>query len=804
MTSVQPLAANLLRHGCDPAGLGFEDSSELEDLPHGLGQQRAEEALRLGLRLLQPGYNVFVLGEAGTGRHATVWRILRELAASAPRPPDLCYVHNFDDARKPLLLRLPAGVGNSLRVAMQRFVRALGPAIRAALQAQSHQERVTALREQNKQREEAAIRALAESAAADGLGLMRSADGLVIAPARDGEAMSPADYEALPAEQRERLQQAVSAWTEKLEELVQSFPAARRKMIEALDRAVRDAIKPVVTELTTAARRTFDAHPQVIAFIEAVERDVLATRGAWLDEEDEEEAGLDEEEETLNGRYLVNVLVDNGGREGAPVIEEDNPGFGNLIGRIEHQLRMGQVVTGHGLIRAGALHHAQGGYLVLDAVRLLRQPFAWEGLKRALRSAELRIEPPAEAQDWSGALTLEPQPVPSDVKVVLIGDRDAYYLLENADPDFPDLFKIAADFEDDLPREAASERLFARLVATLARQCGLRPFAADAVAGLIEQASRHAEDASRLSLHTRPLADLMREADLMAADAGSGRVAARHLTAALEGRRHRGDRFARRLREDMLEGTLLVATGGECSGQINGLVVTEGGGGSFGHPVRITATVRVGDGDVVDVERETDLGGPLHSKGVLILSAFLAARYGRRRALSLAASLVFEQSYHPVEGDSASLAELCALLSALADAPIRQALAVTGSVNQFGVVQAIGGVNEKIEGFFDLCQARGLDGSHGVIVPRANLRHLMLEPRVVQAVAGGRFAIHAVDGVDQAMEVLTGLPSGRDDPRGVAPRGSIDERVSRTLAAMADAYAARDGGARRGRERHER
>ena len=798
MTRLSPLAAERLRRRCEASGLGFGDSSELADLPQGIGQQRAEEALAFGLRLTQPGYNVFVLGEPGTGRHATVWRVVRALAARRTAPGDLCYVHNFDDGRRPRLLMLAAGVGVRLRGAMQRFVRMLGPAVRAALESQVHRERTDALREQNKRREERAVQTLAESAAADGLGLMRTSDGLVIAPAHDGEPMSPARYEALQEGERARLQQAVERWTARLEEVVQGFPAARQEMIEALDRAVQAAIEPAVRQLIAGIRVEFDGQAEVQAFLAAVEADVIASRAGWVDEALQEAVVGEDDDEGWEARYLVNLLVDNAECTGAPVVEEDNPGYGNLIGRIEHQLRMGQAVTHHGLVRAGALHRARGGFLLLDAARLLRQPYAWDGLKRALRSCELRIEPPAEAQDWSGAQSLEPAPVPADLKVVLIGDREAHQLLLEMDPDFEDLFKVAADFEDEMARDDGGERHFAGLVATLARHSGLRPFEAAAVAGLVEDAARRAEDSGRLSLHTRPLADLMREADLLAADAGSDRVGADHLAAAQAARRRRGDRLERHLRQAMLEGSLLVDTDSAVCGQVNGLVVVDGGAGSFGHPARITASVWAGDGDVVDVERETDLGGPLHSKGVLILSAFLAARYGRRHPLSLSASLVFEQSYHPVEGDSASLAELCALLSALAGVPIRQSLALTGSVNQHGVVQAIGGVNEKIEGFFDLCAARGLDGRQGVMVPTANIRHLMLEPRVVDAVRNDRFRVFAIDDVDQAMALLTGLPSGRDDPRGVVPRDSLEDRILRALDAMSAAHPPRGGEGRDG------
>ncbi|MCB1957318.1 MAG: AAA family ATPase [Rhodocyclaceae bacterium] len=800
MNPATPLAPEQLWRRCDPETLGFADTRELEELPGGLGQQRAEEAMRFGLRLVQPGYNVFVLGEPGTGRHATVWRVLQALAADGPVPPDLCYVHNFGEPRHPKLLRLPAGVGGRLRGAMQAFVKALEQTLSAALAAEDHVDRVNRLREGNRQQEESALKALAEGARSAGLGLMRTTDGLVVAPQQDGEAMPAEVYQALPEAERTRLEGAVRQWSESLEERVQGFPAARRTMIEALDRAVCEALKPALSQLLAGPRRQFAEQPAVCAFLDAVERDVLETRGVWLDA-DEDSGVSEEEDEGLDSRYLVNLLVDNGDLHGAPLVEEDNPGFGNLIGRIEHTVRMGQMVTGAGLIRAGALHRAQGGYLVLDANRLLGQPYAWEGLKRALRSRELRLEPPAEAQDWSGTVTLEPEPVPSQLKVVLIGDREAYYLLENQDPDFQDLFKIAADFEDELFRDAAGEAGYSRLVATLGRQCGLRPFDAPAVAHLIERAARLAEDSHHLSLHTRSLADLMREADLVAADDRVAIVGLPQVRQALALRRARGDRYARKLREAMLDGTLVLPTAGEACGQVNALVVVDGAGESFGHAARVSAAAWAGEGDMVDIERETDLGGSIHSKGVMILSAFLASRYGRRRKLSLSASLTFEQSYHPVEGDSASLAELCALLSAIGQVPIRQCLAVTGAINQLGEVQAIGGVNEKIEGFFDLCEARGLAPGQGVVVPHANVRHLMLASRVLEAVREGRFQVHAVGHVDEAIALLTGLPSGRGDPRGVTAPGSVEDKIVRALAVMAEAHGGGhgDGG---GRDRH--
>jgi len=781
------LAPEQLRRCCDPARLGFASTAELEPLPEGLGQERAEEALHFGLGMAHPGYHVFVLGEPGTSRHTTVFRLLQDMAARGRTPPDLCYLHNFEDPRTPRLLRLPAGRGARLRADLQQLVRELTPAIDAALDADSHVDRVEALQDNHKKREEEAIAALGKAAEAEGLGLLNTAEGFVFAPMREGQPMSPEDFEALSEAEHQAVEASVEAWTLKLADLLADFPGWRQELQEAIARAERQALRPVLAHLTRGLRRHYADLAEVLAFIDAIRDDVIdcVAQGKLGEEEGAEEA---EPEGPKVGfqRYQVNLLVDHSETRGAPVVCEDNPGFGNLIGSIEHLPLPGGQSTHFSMIRPGALHRASGGYLVLDASRLLTQPFAWDGLKRALRSGRIAIEPPAEAQGWSSQATLRPEPAPCQVKVVLVGERELYYMLMENDPDFSELFKVAADFEDELLRTPENEASFARLLASLVRGAGLLPFDGAATALLIEEAARHAEHAERLSLHTRYLGDLMREAEYQArrADPDVSQVGSAAIRAALAARARRADRYPRHVLESTLEGSTLISTDGERAGQANALVVVELAGERYGHPVRVTATARVGDGDVVDIERETELGGAIHSKGVLIITAFLAARYARHQPLSLAASLVFEQSYGQVEGDSASLAELCALLSALAQAPIRQSLALTGSVNQFGEVQVIGGVNEKIEGFYDLCKARGLTGDQGVLIPAASVPHLMLRPDVVEAAAAGHFHVWPVATVDEAMELLTGLPAGEADARGHLPRGSLNERVAQALAEM--------------------
>ncbi|NMF89358.1 Lon protease family protein [Aromatoleum petrolei] len=807
MAELRPLTADRLRVRCAPEFFEFADTEKLPDLPGGIGQVRAEEALRFGLAMRQPGYHVFVLGEPGTGRHATVFRLLREFSAGGQVPPDLCYLHNFDDAQRPRLLTLTAGRGGQLRGDMLAFIADLGPAIEAALASETYGNRVESLQDAHKTREDGALRELGEACAADGVSLLQTPDGFVFAPTKDGQAMSPEDFDALPSEVRAVVEKKVGAWSDRLADLLEQFPGWRKELHEAMKRAACDALTPAVTHLMRELRERYADLPAVLNFFDAIRKEILASGSDWAAQEGGEDEGAEDEARTKFHRYQVKLLVDHSATRGTPVVCEDNPTFGNLIGRIEHISQMGTLVTNFSLIRAGALHRACGGYLVVDVERLLGQPFAWEGLKRALRAREIRIEPPAEAQGWSNMLTLEPESIPCDVKVILVGDRELFYLLTENDPDFPELFKVAADFDEDMPRNDANVERYAALLAMLGRASDLLPFDRTGIARLVEHGARLAEDAGRLSLQTRLLADVMREADFHARAAQLPAVACAQVDAAIASRSRRFGRYAERVLESMVEGTTLISTRGARCGQINALVVVELAGEQFGHPVRITATARLGEGDVVDIERETELGGAIHSKGVLILSAFLAARYARHQPLSLSASLVFEQSYSPVEGDSASLAELCALLSALARVPIRQSFAVTGSVNQFGEVQAIGGVNEKIEGFFDLCVARGLTGEQGVVIPQASVRHLMLREDVVAAAREGLFRVHAVATVDDAMEILTGLTAGVADAKGVMPRETVNYKVAAALTAMTAAKHAFDHGSdarhARSRRRHD-
>jgi predicted ATP-dependent protease len=772
---------------CDPAQFDFETTQQLPDADQAFGQQRAVEALRLGLAIGGRGYNLFVLGHPGSSRHTAVRRLLEAHAATLPAPLDWCYIYNFADPNKPRALSLPAGEGRRLRAAMQGFVAELGKAITAAFESDEYRSRMEAIQSEAKQREEEALMALGSSAAEQGVVLLRTPQGFAFAPMKDGAPLPPEQFQALPEAERERIAKVIETMRERLQRLMHELPRQRRQMQTRIREATRDAMQFAAGHLIDELREQFAAQPKVLDFLGEVLKDVVEA-GEQLHEQPR--SGDDDDPTALGGslslgRYQVNLLVEHAADGHAPVLAADNPNYANLVGRVDHVAHMGTLLTNFTLVKPGALHRANGGFLMLDALKVLGEPYAWDGLKRALKAGEIRIESLPQMLGWASTLPLEPEPLPLAAKVVLFGNRQHYYLLQALDPEFDELFKIAADFEDEVPRDAAHSAAFARLLGSMARTQGLRPLDRGGVARMVEQASRMAEDAAKLSTHTRALNNLLHEADAQAALAGRDVVGRDEVAAALAARVRRADRLRDTMHDAVLRDTLLIATAGEQVGQVNGLAATQLGDFRFALPVRITATARLGDGSVVDIERESSLGGPIHSKAVLILASFLGQRFARDAPLSLAASLVFEQSYGPVEGDSASLAELCALLSVLSGLPIRQSLAVTGSINQFGGVQAVGAVNEKIEGFFDICKARGLSGEQGVLIPAANLAHLMLREDVVAAAAAGQFRVHAVADVDEALTLLTGVEAGRADARGGLPKDSVNQRVAARLAQLA-------------------
>ncbi len=795
---------------CRLEELEFKTTDDFEDVPEStniIGQPRAEQALHFGIGIQREGYNIFALGEQGAGKHTFIRELLNRRAKQENTPEDICYVNNFEKRHAPRLLALKAGKGKMLAEDMKRLVEDVRNAMRAALENEEYQNRAQSIFEDLREKQKRAFEELRSKANEKDLAPIPTPSGMAFAPTKNEgkETLAPDEYEKLSDDEKKRIEEKIEEMQKEAQRIAQNMPQWQREISEkqkAFNREVTEfAIDPLIDEL----KEKYASNDAVREYLQTVRDDLIENVRALLPgmqpqeaQQHMQQAGqfpgafgvADDPAEQVERRYRVNVLVDHGKSEGAPVVYETNPTYQNLFGRVEHQARMGALITDFNMIRPGALHRANGGYLVLDALKVLSDPFAWEGLKRSLRSGKLKIESIGQMYSLISTVSLEPQALPIKVKVVLIGTPLIYYLLRQYDPDFDHLFKVQADFAGQMDRNRKNMHEFVRLIAFAVRKERLLPFTKDAVARVIERGSRIVEDSRKISLHMEGVANLLKEADYWAREEGNSTVDAGHVQKAVDSWIFRSDRIRERMQEQIERDIVLIDTDGVRVGQINGLSVISLGDFSFGRPSRITARIRLGKGDVVDIEREVAMGGPIHSKGVLILSGFLGGRYALDNPLSLSASLVFEQSYGGIEGDSASSAELYALLSAIADVPINQSLAVTGSVNQYGQVQPIGGVNEKIEGFFDVCRAKqngnGLNGKQGVLIPASNVQHLMLRKDIVEAVEAGKFHIYAVETIDQGIEILTGMAAGEPDETGAYPEEGFNGKVQRRLKEFAE------------------
>ncbi len=787
----QPLAPDALWRSCDPEQFDFKTTADLEVVHEVVGQERATDAVRFGMGIRKPGFHIYALGPEQTDKERVIRKFLEERAAGEPVPPDICYVNNFDESHRPIALLMPPGKGPELAADMDRVLEELRAALEAAFESEEYQTRRRAIEEEAGEEQEEALSGLSERAKEEGIALMRTPVGFAFAPVRDGEVLTLEDLDKLPDEEAESIKGRIGELEAELQQVLRKMPRRQRELRDQVRALNREVAEYAVRDLLDELRTKYEAFPEVLQHLDHVQTHMVENVRQFISRPEQqvppEMAALMEGAGDAHPfrRYQVNVLVDHSESETAPVVYEENPTYQNLIGRVEYQSLLGALTTDFTMMKAGALHRANGGYLLLDARRVLLQPFAWEGLKRVLTSGELKLESPRDVLGLVSTVSLEPEPVPLNVKVVLLGERMLYYLLSDLEPDFPQLFKVAADFADDVDRTPEGEQLYARLIATLAGQDELRPFDRGAVARVIERSARWAGDAEKLSVQTRDVLDLLREADHWAGEEGAKTVSAAHVQEAIDQWVHRSDRIRERMQEQILRDTIYIDTEGEAVGQVNGLAVLTIGGFSFGGPTRITAQVQLGSGKVLNIEREVELSGPIHSKGVLILAGFLGGRYAQESPLSLSASLVFEQSYSGVEGDSASSTELYALLSAIGEVPLAQGIAVTGSVNQHGEVQPIGGVNEKVEGFFDICLGRGLTGDQGVLIPASNVKHLMLASRVREAVRAGQFHIWPVKTIDEGMEILSGRPMGELNENGEYPEGSVNRAVVDRLAELA-------------------
>ena len=774
-------------HHCDPEVFSFETTAELDERVCFLGQERALEAVDFGVGIRRDGFNLFAIGAQGSGRHTILRSFMHEKAGKEPAPEDWCYVNNFRHPHKPLAIQFPSGECVVFRKEMYDLIDTLRSTIPAVFEGEDYQARITTVNDSLKQKIEKLYHEVEESARADSIAFVKSDHAILFTP-MDGNG-KPLDNEAflrLPKEVREQIEKLIEKYQEELQQTINQISVLKREAEELRRTLKKQTAEQAVSHLLATLKGKYSEREKLVGYLNHVEENIIERVDDFLYRPDRENdnilAAMTAQAPTFE-QYEVNMLVSNGGedKQSAPVVYEDLPTYQNLHGRIEHKARMGVLTTHFSLIKPGSLHRANGGYLIIDARRLLMQPYAYEGLKRTLRSRRIHIEPIERLLGLMSTVTLEPEPVPLDVKVVLIGEPSLYYLLMHYDPEFRSLFKVQADFEETIGRDADSQQLYGALLATIAREDGLLPLHKTAVARMIEQATRMASDSQKMSLRLEEVADLIKEADHYAR--GDNKQSIDHIDVqrALTAAKRRGGRIKDRYFEAIDDGIKQVQTSGESVGQVNGLSVLMLGSDSFGIPTRITALARPGEGEIVDIEREVELGGPLHSKGVMILAAFLSSRYARDIPLGLKGSLVFEQSYGGVEGDSASCAELCALLSAIATLPINQSMAITGSVSQRGEVQAIGGVNEKIEGYFDVCHKRGLTGQQAVIIPHTNVRHLMLRQEVVDAIDQNRFHIHAVTTVDEAMALLMGMDAGVADENGHYPEDTINGRVDAAL-----------------------
>ncbi len=801
-----------LRRTYDPGKMKAPNTSRLAPYQGIIGQERAVSALKFGLGIDEFGYNVYVAGIPGTGRTTAVKKFLDELAKEGPPPSDWCYVNNFNNQYEPIAIRLPPGKGREFRQDMANLINTAKRVIPKAFQS-----------EEIATRKQSAIRAaegekrkvlldINEKARAAGFTIQLSPVGLLIVPLVDGRPISDQEFMTLSTEMRNEIQRRREHMESDLQAGLRQLRALDEEIIASLEKVDREIVTYAIGHEIAALTQKYRGVPEVVSYLQDVEKDIVENHAMFLQAPGGAEGlpgaipaaaasaaagpapGASAAASLLFPwlrelpfrKYEVNVIVDNSGLKGAPVVLEPNPTFINLLGRSEKEAQFGILSTDFTMIRAGSLHKANGGYLVLPIEELLRNPFSWDGLKMALKTNELKIEEPGERAGVIAIKGLRPRPIPLDAKVVLIGQPYLYQLLYALDPDFRELFKVRADFDTSMPRTEENMERYISFICSLCGREDLKHLDAEAVGKVIEFGSRLASDQEKLSAQFAIVADLIKEANYYASQDKSEKVTAAHVKKAIDERIYRSSLIREKIQEAIARGFLLINTDGEAVGQVNGLSVALLGDFSFGRPSRVTASTSVGRGGIIDIEREAAMGGPIHTKGVMILGGYLSNKYAQEKPLTLSARLVFEQSYEGIEGDSASSTELYAILSSLAEAPVKQYIAVTGSVNQKGEVQAIGGVNEKIEGYYEICKAKGLTGKQGVMIPESNIKNLMLKEEVVDAVKQGKFHIWAVNTIDEGIELLTGIKAGARQPDGTFEEGSINYRVDKRLREMAE------------------
>lgn len=792
--AITKLTSEQLYRKCDAEKFTFTTTADLEERVSVLGQDRAISAVELGINIKSRGYNLFCLGPEGTGKTSLVKRILDKEGKLRATPDDWVYVYNFDEPHKPIAINFPAGQASAFAKEMEDFSEFVETELPEVVKDELYEEQLSSIREKYQEKRNDYIKVLQKKAKGKKVTLLHMPMGVVVAPMKNGEIISPDVFDTLSEEEKNEIMADLNAMQEEIALHQDDTPQWEEKQTEEIKKLQEKVVKEAVKKPISNIKQKYKGNKKVTDYLKTVQNYILENITTYVPNYDQDSKAQTEEEPMLGllgqlktqqdedkiAKFKVNVVVKNVPDSGAPIVLLDHPTQGNLVGKVERIQQFGALVTDFSLIKGGALHRANGGFLLIDARKLLLQPYSWESLKRALASKEIKIEAPSEDTSFA-TISLDPQPIPLDVKIVMTGDSELYELLIERDPDFKDYFKVEADFGMVIDRTDENEIEYAKLIGSLSKKKHLRSLNKQAVAKIIEHSSRLADDTEKLTAHVSSIGDLLREADYWARKSKANQIGKNHIEQAIKSQIYRADRVNQAMLEQIDKGTILLDVTGERVGQINGLVVYNFTRSCFGKPARITTHVRLGHGEFINIEREVAMSGPIHSKGVLILQSLISNRFAKHSPLSLSASIVFEQSYGGVDGDSASSTEYYCMLSAIAELPIKQSLAVTGSINQFGEIQPIGGVNEKIEGFFDVCKYNGLTGTQGVIIPRTNVVNLMLREDVVEAVENGKFHIYAIDTVDDGVELLMGMPAGKRDKRGNFPRNSVNYRVQQSL-----------------------
>ena len=780
-----PLRSDELYKCCDTKVFGFETTDDIPELTETIGQHRALNAIDFGLNLDSKGFNIYVLGENGTGKTATIKSILSKKAAAEAVPQDWCYVYNFRDPDIPLAFSLQPGTAVVFHKDKEELIKILKVEIPKIFESKEYERQKNKILEEFQKRQKELFSGLEEEAQGKGFSIRKTVSGLMIVPIKkNSEPLTEEEYEALDEQTRAKIDEMGKGLQERLNDVVRDVREGEKTVKNALAKLERDAALSAVGHFMEEAKTKYSGHEKISSYLADVTEDILEHLDDFKVQEEQTPPlpfmKMQKTEPTFT-RYTVNVLVNNRDTKGAPCVFESNPTYFNLFGRLEYKFQYGVATTDFSMIKSGSLHKANGGYIVVNALDLLRNMFSYEALKRALRNRELKIEDIWEQYRPISTATLRPEAIPMNVKVILIGVPYIYYLLYGLDEEYRELFKVKADFDSRMDKTQDAVQMYAAFVASRCKQEKFMPFDRSGVGKIVEYGSRLAEHQEKLSSKFSDISDLIKEAHYWAKKADSRIVRSEHVETALRERTYRSNRIEERMQDMTVEGTLIIETSGSRVGQINGLAVLDMGDYRFGKPSRITAKTFAGRGGVINIERETKMSGKIHEKAILIISHYIGSTYARKKPISFSASITFEQLYEMIEGDSASCAELYVLLSSLADIPLRQNMAVTGSMDQNGEVQPIGGVNEKIEGFFDLCRIRGLDGTQGVVIPRKNVRHLMVKQEVVDAVTEGKFFIYPIDRVEEGIEIFTGMPAGERGEDGTYPEGTVNCLVARRL-----------------------